>query len=243
MIETNDLVAELESPVVLLDPAQQSAANTEDCMEALLSLQQLPMPFWKRTFDVFLAGGLLIVLSPFLVLVAVYIRLVSKGPALFRQKRLGEMGSPFTIYKFRTMHQIDEAEATLEHRKYIASLVDSTEAVGKPGVARKLIPGGAILRGFSIDELPQLLNVVKGEMSMVGPRPDVIDWFEYMPWQIQRLQARPGITGLWQVSGKDQLSFSQMAELDIEYIQRQSFWYDLWICMQTFRVVLSKANS
>ena len=207
------------------------------------NLHSHPMPSWKRVFDVSVALALFLVLSPLLLAIGLFIRCVSRGPALFKQERLGEMGKYFVIYKFRTMRQNDPEVATSDHREFVAGLTTSTEAAAKPDVSNRLILGGGFLRSTSLDELPQLLNVLRGEMSLIGPRPDVLDWQDYPPWQLRRFEATPGITGLWQVSGKNRLTFSQMVELDIKYIEQRSFWLDMWILAKTFKLVLSKDNN
>ena len=199
-------------------------------------------PFWKRCIDFVASAIALVVLSPLLALIAIYIRCVSRGPAIFKQSRLGEMGRPFTIYKFRTMHSSDPEVATSEHREYISSRAELDEVISKPDLTHRLIPGGAFLRQRSLDELPQLVNVLIGNMSFIGPRPDVLDWDDYTTWQQKRFEVKPGISGLWQVSGKNRLSFSRMMELDIEYVERRSFWFDVWIAMRTIRLILSKDN-
>ncbi len=199
-------------------------------------------PFWKRSIDLVASAIALIFLSPLLVLIALYIRTVSRGPAIFKQSRLGEMGQPFTIYKFRTMHSGDSELATSEHREYVSSRAELDEVIAKPDLAHRLIPGGAFLRQRSLDELPQLVNVLIGSMSLIGPRPDVLDWDDYTSWQQKRFEVKPGISGLWQVSGKNRLSFSRMMELDVEYIERRSFWLDMWIAVRTLRLIISKDN-
>lgn len=199
-------------------------------------------PLWKRTIDVVASAIALVLLSPLLLAIAIYIRLVSHGPAIFKQSRLGEMGQPFTIYKFRTMHSGDPELATSEHREYVSSRAELDEVISKPDLAHRLIPGGAFLRQRSLDELPQLVNVLIGNMSLIGPRPDVLDWDDYTAWQQKRFEVKPGISGLWQVSGKNRLSFSRMMELDIEYIERRSFWFDMWIAARTIRLIISKDN-
>jgi lipopolysaccharide/colanic/teichoic acid biosynthesis glycosyltransferase len=199
-------------------------------------------PMWKRSIDVVASTIALILLSPLLVLIAIYIRCVSRGPAIFKQSRLGEMGQPFTIYKFRTMHSGDPELATSEHRDYVSSRAELDEVIAKPDLSHRLIPGGAFLRKRSLDELPQLVNVLIGNMSLIGPRPDVLDWDDYTDWQQKRFEVKPGISGLWQVSGKNRLSFSRMMELDLEYIERRSFSFDIWIALRTIRLILSKDN-
>ena len=201
-----------------------------------------PTPLWKRSIDLVASAIALVCLSPLLILIAIYIRAVSSGPAIFKQSRLGELGRPFTIYKFRTMHSGDPEVATSEHREYVSSRAELDEVISKPDLAHRLIPGGAFLRKRSLDELPQLVNVLIGNMSLIGPRPDVLDWDDYTAWQQKRFEVKPGISGLWQVSGKNRLSFSRMMELDIEYIERRSFWFDLWIALRTIRLIISKDN-
>lgn len=192
--------------------------------------------------DVIGSGTALLILAPFMLLIAIYIRITSRGPAIFKQTRLGEMGRPFTIYKFRTMDTVDPELATSEHRDYISSRAELDEIIAKPDHTHRLIPGGKFLRGRSLDELPQLFNVLLGNMSLIGPRPDVLDWDDYTAEQHKRFAVKPGISGLWQVSGKNRLSFSKMMDLDIQYVQKRSFKFDLWIAFKTIQLILSKDN-
>ncbi len=201
-----------------------------------------PIPWWKRVIDVVVSAMLLVVLSPLMFIIAAYIRCMSRGPAIFKQPRLGEMGTYFTIYKFRTMRPIDPELVTQQHREYISRLASTDETVAKPDYTARLIPGGAFLRKTSLDELPQLVNVLFGSMSLIGPRPDVLHWTDYTPSQLRRFEVRPGITGLWQVSGKNRLSFSKMMELDIEYVKKRSFWFDMWIAIKTVKMILTNDN-
>ncbi len=222
-----DLVRELEAPRVA---------------RAATVLVGSPTPKWKRAMDIVGSCVALFVLSPLMFVIALYIRCVSRGPAIFRQTRLGEMGRPFTIYKFRTMDLVDSDLATSEHRMYVSSRAELDEVVAKPDHKHRLILGGSFLRASSLDELPQLFNVLIGNMSLIGPRPDVLDWEDYTDSQQKRFAVRPGISGLWQVSGKNRLSFSKMMELDIEYVERRSFRFDLWIAFKTIQLILSKDN-
>jgi lipopolysaccharide/colanic/teichoic acid biosynthesis glycosyltransferase len=201
------------------------------------------MPRWKRAIDIVGAAVLLALLSPVFLLIALWIRCVSKGPVTFNQVRLGAMGDPFIIYKFRTMDVCDSDVATSDHRTYIAGLADSDEAVAKPDLSSRLILGGKRLRAWSLDELPQLFNVLQGNMSLVGPRPEVLTWEDYRPWQRRRFEVTPGITGLWQVSGKNRLTFAEMIDLDIRYVDERSVWLDLKIILKTFPVIFFKHNS
>ena len=196
-------------------------------------------PFWKRLLDVVGSLSLLLLLSPLMVLVAVYIRCVSGGPVFFCQERIGGGTKRFIIYKFRTMAADGQA---VDHRSYVAQLVRAAAPASKPSYEARLIPGGRILRRLSIDELPQLWNVLRGNMSLIGPRPDVLDLQDYEPWQLRRFEVLPGITGLWQVSGKNRLSFQRMVELDLQYIDQLSFWLDVKIAIKTFGLVLNQFN-
>ena len=188
----------------------------------------------KRCFD-FLAASLLVVaLSPFMLLVAILIKLDSRGPVIYRQQRVGRNGKLFNMYKFRSMRP--DADRLLE------KLWNQNEADGiafkihdDPRVTRL----GRFLRKYSIDELPQLFNVLKGDMSLVGPRPPLpIEVEHYGAWEWRRLEVTPGITGLWQVSGRSDLSFSQWVNLDIYYIENWSLILDLKILLKTIPAVI-----
>jgi lipopolysaccharide/colanic/teichoic acid biosynthesis glycosyltransferase len=209
--------------------------------EALSCLIRKPIPIWKRTFDIFVSLAMLLVLSPLLIAIAVFIRCVSKGPILFKQMRMGEMGRDFEILKFRTLRPMDSA--TADHQQFMSQLTTGNQAMQKPNLAKRLIPGGKFLRGWSLDELPQLFNVLRGEMSLIGPRPDVLAWSHYENWQLKRFETLPGLTGLWQVSGKNRLTFHEMIKLDIQYVERRSIGLDFWIMLKTARVLFSKDNA
>jgi lipopolysaccharide/colanic/teichoic acid biosynthesis glycosyltransferase len=196
-----------------------------------------PFPLWKRAFDIFGAVVGLILLSPILVAIGVFIRRVSPGPVLFRQTRIGKGGKPFEFLKFRTMHpNVD----TTVHREYLAELIGGGETAenGQPMIKledeHRLIPYGQLLRSSCLDELPQLVNVLKGEMSLVGPRPPIpYETAVYYCWHNGRFDCRPGMTGLWQVSGKNNLSFKEMVRLDIQYARNCSIWQDIKILLKT----------
>jgi len=194
----------------------------------------------KRAFDVIGALVLLMVLSPVLLVLAVLVAWSSPGPVLFKQVRLGKRGEPFLFYKFRTM--VDGNDPT-DHRAYARALIrgealpvrGSFKLADDPRVTRV----GAFLRRYSLDEFPQLFNVLQGRMSLVGPRPPLPYEAElYGPLEWQRLWVAPGITGLWQVSGRSRLTFDEMIELDLAYIDHWSFWMDLLIVIRTPLAVL-----
>jgi lipopolysaccharide/colanic/teichoic acid biosynthesis glycosyltransferase len=213
----------------------------------------------KRCLDVILAGLLLIVLLPLLLLVAVSIALDSPGPVMFTQRRVGAKRKwlgrqaiwviqDFTMYKFRSM--IQNADPSV-HEAYIREFVEgraqaSSESGGKFKLTNdpRITRIGRFLRKYSLDELPQLLNVLKGDMSLVGPRP--VPPYEvacYGNGHHKRLAALPGITGYWQVKGRCQVSFEEMVRMDLEYIRNASFGYDLKILLLTIPAVLSRRGA
>jgi len=203
--------------------------------------------FFKRLFDLVAATVALVVTAPLTVIVAAAIRLDSPGPVFFRQERLGLGGRPFRVWKFRTMVA---GASDAAHRDLVTRMLRSdgaaTAHTAEDGAkVYKLVKDdrvtrvGAWLRRLSLDELPQLFNVVAGEMSLVGPRPPLAyEAEQYDRWQYGRLGVRPGITGLWQVSGRNLLSYRQMCELDMEYVHRWSLWLDMRILLRTIPVVL-----
>ncbi|MCE9553933.1 MAG: sugar transferase [Planctomycetes bacterium] len=193
------------------------------------------VPAWKRGIDFLGALILLTILSPLFLAIAVLIKIGSPGPILFRQRRFGLAGRSFRIWKFRTMLPSVNPGA---HSDYVRDLMNSGQALQKLDMPQQLIPGGSLLRASGIDELPQLVNVLLGQMSLVGPRPDVIPLGEYQEHQRPRFQVLPGITGLWQVSGKNRTTFEQMIELDVQYAGRCSPWLDIKILLLTGPAVL-----
>jgi exopolysaccharide biosynthesis polyprenyl glycosylphosphotransferase len=204
----------------------------------LMGLRETRLPrgarLLKRALDFVGAALALLVTSPLLLAVAIAIRLESPGPALFVQKRVGEGGRIFSIHKFRSMREGAEEEQAL--------LLDRNEATGPLFKMRddpRLTRLGAWLRRLSVDELPQFINVLRGEMSIVGPRPGLpSEVAEYQPWHRQRLEVPPGITGLWQISGRSDVSFDEMCLLDIYYIENWSLGLDLIIMLRTIPHVL-----
>ena len=193
----------------------------------------------KRAFDVVVAGLGTILLSPLLLILAAAVKLTSSGPVLYRQTRVGQRGRPFTMLKFRTMQVgADAMIETLRQEHQVDSLM--FKMVNDPrvtGVGRRL-------RKFSLDELPQLINVIKGDMSLVGPRPPLPEEVtRYEDWQFDRLEVPPGISGLWQVSGRSDLSFDDCVRLDLFYIENWSLAYDLYILAKTIPVLVSKRGA
>jgi lipopolysaccharide/colanic/teichoic acid biosynthesis glycosyltransferase len=191
------------------------------------------MPAWKRSLNIFFCLLALPVLGCGVLLMTVLTRLVSPGPVFFRQERIGFRGRRFKIFKFRTMHV---GADTSIHQKHFRQLVDSNTPMAKLDAQddARLIPGGRMLRATGLDELPQLINVLCGDMSLVGPRPCLPTEFElYLPAHRERVNAVPGLTGLWQVSGKNRTTFEEMIRLDVHYVRNASLPLDLKIILLT----------
>jgi exopolysaccharide production protein ExoY len=200
----------------------------------------LGCPVWKRCLDVTLVSAGLIVVLPIMLLIALLIRLVSRGPIFFRQQRIGYLGKPFTVLKFRTMHADADQKLHQDHvGKLIAQGLPLTK-LDKTG-DKRLIPFGAALRAACLDELPQLLNVLRGEMSLVGPRPCLdYEFSQLLPWHKQRFNTLPGMTGLWQVKRGAETSFREMMQMDLRYVANRSVWLDLSILAETGPAVVSQ---
>jgi exopolysaccharide biosynthesis polyprenyl glycosylphosphotransferase len=193
----------------------------------------------KRTVDVTLAGLGLVVLAPLMLAIAAAIKLSSRGPVIYRSIRPGIAGRPFNCLKFRTMREdADQLQADLE------TLNEKSGALFKITCDPRLTPIGRLLRRLSLDELPQLVNVVRGEMSLVGPRPLPMRDFERLEdWHKKRYLVLPGITGLWQVSGRSELDFDDLVRLDFLYLERWSVLLDLSILLKTIPAVLSRRGA
>jgi lipopolysaccharide/colanic/teichoic acid biosynthesis glycosyltransferase len=202
-------------------------------------LMTRPLPWWKRGMDVVVSAGLLLLLSPLLALIAVIVKLTSPGPVIFKQMRAGIGGTPFTFLKFRSMYVDAEARR--------AELLDSNEVEGpifKMKNDPRITPFGRILRRTSLDEVPQLVNVLRGDMTLVGPRPPTLDEVpSYERWQRQRLNARGGLTCIWQVSGRSEIAFIEWVRMDLRYIANRSFLYDLWLLARTAGAVISRRGA
>jgi lipopolysaccharide/colanic/teichoic acid biosynthesis glycosyltransferase len=196
-----------------------------------------PNPNWKRIIDVFLVVVLSPLWFPLMLIIAMGIKVASKGPILFRQERVGHRGRTFLCLKFRSMHC--NADVTI-HEDHLSQLMNSDEPMVKLDRGRdpRLIPFGKILRASGLDELPQIFNVLAGDMSLVGPRPCTRHEYDgYKPWHKERFAVLPGLTGLWQVSGKNTTTFEEMIRLDIRYGRELSLKRDLWILAKTFGVL------
>ena len=192
-------------------------------------------PLIKRTLDITVALIALLLLSPLLMLIATLIKLESNGGALFKQDRVGLNSVPFTMWKFRSMSIDAEAQrSNLSQQNEMSSGI-TFKMKRDPRITRV----GALIRKTSIDELPQLFNVLKGDMSLVGPRPPLpSEVSEYSRSDRLRLEVVPGITCLWQISGRSDIPFEQQVKLDIQYIEKQTLWFDLWVLVKTIPAVL-----
>lgn len=219
------------------EQVRSSARIRADTVE-MNNLEILGLPRWKRGLDVFAVILAFPVLLPVCFLIGLLIRFVSAGPVLFKQERIGYRGHSFMCLKFRTMYCGAE---TATHQGHLHHLMDSNEPMTKMDATgdSRIIPFGRLLRSSGLDELPQLLNVFRGEMSLVGPRPCLAyEATHYLPWQMERFSAVPGLTGLWQVNGKNRTTFTRMIQLDIEYARTKSLFLDLKIIVKTVPALL-----
>jgi exopolysaccharide biosynthesis polyprenyl glycosylphosphotransferase len=200
----------------------------------------------KRMVDVVLAVVGLLVSAPLFLVIALLVKRSGPGPVFYVQERLGRDGRPFRFYKFRTMqHNSDDAI----HREFAAMFINGDaegcrRTSGRADLFKmksdpRVTGIGLWLRRTSLDELPQLYNILRGDMSLVGPRPPISYEIEnYLPWHMERLRVTPGLTGLWQVSGRSSVSFDEMVRLDLQYIDRWSIWMDTQILLRTVPVVI-----
>jgi len=193
----------------------------------------------KRTFDIVGATIILVLLSPVLLVITLAVKLTSRGPVFFHSVRRGIGQRPFACVKFRTMHtDAEERQADLEE------LNEASGALFKIREDPRLTSVGRLLRRFSLDELPQLVNVLRGEMSLVGPRPlPERDYLMLEEWHRKRYLVLPGITGLWQVSGRSELDFDDLVHLDFIYLERWSLALDLTILLKTIPAVFSRRGA
>lgn len=202
----------------------------------LQTLLVQPLPFWKRTLDVVGAVVGLVLLSPLMLATALAIRLTSRGPVIFRQERAGLGGRPFTMYKFRSM--VVDAE---ERKAALARLNEQDGPAFKMKHDPRVTRVGRFIRSTSIDELPQLFNVLKGEMTLVGPRPLPVDESrECEGWHRNRLDVTPGLTCIWQVEGKNRVTFTEWNRMDVRYLRRRSLAHDLVLIVRTAWVVMQR---
>lgn len=198
-----------------------------------------PSPF-PHLLERFAAGLALVFLSPLFLLIALVIKISSPGPVFFRQVRVGHKERTFYCNKFRTMRMHAETESHEDYFSYLMKTSVPMKKLDNNGDTR-IFPVGRLLRASSLDELPQLINIFRGEMRLIGPRPCTPHEFAlYLPWHRHRTDALPGLTGLWQVSGKNRTTFTQMIRLDLQYIKRQSAALDFFIILKTAPVVIGQ---
>ena len=195
------------------------------------------LPRSKRAMDVAISIAAMPLLLPVLALCAIAVKLDSPGPILFRQQRTGMHGARFGMYKFRTMvENAEELKASLAHLNIMPP--PDFKVIDDPRITRV----GKFLRKTSLDETPQIFNVLRGEMSLVGPRPTSFAASTYQLWHAERLEVAPGITGLWQVRGRNEATFDERLRLDVEYIGKRSLLYDLRIMLETVGSVLNRSG-
>jgi lipopolysaccharide/colanic/teichoic acid biosynthesis glycosyltransferase len=220
-------------PVSTMNSRRSSAAHSESYVD-----ERYAVPSWKRILDITCVVMALPVLLPVMTVVALLITVLSDGPIVFRQKRIGHRGKPFLCLKFRTMVVSSDPDA---HRRHFEHILESSQPMTKMDMKGddRLVPLGWLLRATGLDELPQVINVFRGEMSLVGPRPCLpFEYERYQPWQRERFNALPGLTGLWQVSGKNHTTFEEMIRLDIQYSRTLSPWSDIGIMLRTLPVLV-----
>ncbi len=199
----------------------------------------LRVPQWKRALDI----GCIVLAAPVVLpvglIIAFLVKVISPGPVFFYQERIGYLGNKFRCIKFRTMTHNAETKV---HAAHLADLINSNQPMTKLDTHdSRVIPFGRLLRAFGLDELPQLINVLKGEMSLVGPRPCLPYEFErYQPRHRGRCATLPGLTGLWQVSGKNRTTFEEMIDLDLDYCRKKSVWLDLKIIALTIPAIFGQ---
>lgn len=207
--------------------------------EAVVIQKDKKYLFFKRLLDVVCSAIGIVILSPIFLIVPILIKLDSRGPAFFGQQRCGKDEKMFKMYKFRSM--VYNAEELLDDLK---GQNEQTGPVFKIKNDPRITRIGKFLRRTSIDELPQLFNILKGDMSLVGPRPPIpAEVREYNDYQRQRLLVRPGLTCYWQVMGRDSLGFDEWVDLDIKYIRDRSFWLDIKLIFKTFKAFLGDENA
>ena len=213
-------------------------SHTDGCLEETSSPDSISVPRWKRVLDIAIILVALPLLFPLMLAIALLIWVVSDGPILFRQERIGYRGRRFMCFKFRTMAAGND---TAVHKGHLQNLMKSDVPMVKMDLQGdpRIIRFGVPLRSSGLDELPQIINVLRGEMSLVGPRPCVpYEYAEYLPEQKERFNAIPGLTGLWQVSGKNKTTFAEMIQLDIDYSRKKTLWLDGKIILKTIPALI-----
>jgi exopolysaccharide biosynthesis polyprenyl glycosylphosphotransferase len=227
--------SELEQGRIGFDPTVHEVAVAHDFQVRESAAYRVS----KRIFDLVVASIALILLVPIVPLIVVMIRLDTPGPVFFRQERVGKNGRGFKFYKFRSMHTDAERQ-----RQEVETMNEQDGPIFKVRSDPRITSVGKFLRRSSLDEIPQIFNVFKGEMSIVGPRPPLPSEVEqYQPWHRRRLEVTPGITCLWQISGRSHLSFNEWMRLDMEYLKQRSFKTDMLILLRTVPAVIARKGA
>lgn len=213
--------------------------NDDSSIESLTKDEKIIYNFSKRILDLLLSLLALVILSPLLLIVAIVIKIESKGPIIFSQKRIGLNGQEFKMYKFRSM--VVNAE---ELKKKLVKKNEMSGPMFKIKDDPRITKVGKFIRKTSIDELPQLINIVNGDMSLVGPRPSLPNEVaKFESWMLDRLNVKPGLTCYWQVSGRNNIEFIEWMKLDLKYIDERSFLLDLKLIFKTFFVLFGDKNA
>lgn len=247
-ISGTPVVSGESAPIALLRNVRRPSVDSPEQEErgmpfgqgAVFTGHPVPMPRWKRAIDIAFCLAALPVFGLIALLMAVVMKIASPGPVLFRQERIGYRNRRFMCYKFRTMLVGADGKT---HQRHCENLIHSNAPMVKMDTCSdsRIIPGGWFLRASGMDELPQIINVLRGEMSLVGPRPCVLYEYEnFLPWQRERFNSIPGLTGLWQVSGKNRTTYEQMLHLDVRYARNISWWLDLKIIFLTLPALLEQ---
>ena len=222
--------------------SRDSHSSDVDTLPAFARFQMRRAPiyeFFKRAFDLAAGIGILLLLLPMMPVIAAMIRLDSPGPIFFRQDRVGRDGRVFKFYKFRSMYVGSETR-----KAEVQALNEQSGPIFKSRRDPRITSVGAFLRRSSLDEIPQILNVLKGDMSLVGPRPQMPDEVaQYENWQRLRMKVKPGITCLWQISGRSHISFDEWMRLDIEYIKTRGFKTDVTVLLKTLPAVMARKGA
>ena len=218
-----------EHPLVVPAPNVQVLPLDDLCVQSV--------PVWKRVCDIQLSLLSLALCAPLMLLIAAYIKIVSPGPVFFRQERVGFRGRRFMLYKFRSMKVVADTHV---HQQHLSQLMQSDVGMKKLDARdSRVIFGGKLMRASGLDELPQIFNILRGDMSFIGPRPCLpYEYEKYHPWHKRRCDAYPGLTGLWQVNGKNKTTFKEMMRFDISYAQRHNLRMDLAILVKTIPAIL-----
>jgi exopolysaccharide production protein ExoY len=239
-LDSNPLVTKQPRGRVAEFSSRRGTVNNQAFESGVATAASSRVPSWKTILDITCILFSMPLWLPVVLFLALWIKLASPGPIFFRQERVGYRGKRFMILKFRTMKVNVE---TRTHEHHLEQLINADlpmtklDSAGDP----RIIPGGRILRATGLDELPQLFNVLRGEMSLVGPRPCTPHEFRsYKAWQKERVNAPAGLTGYWQVNGKNKTTFTEMINLDIHYAKNMSLWLDLTIMLKTFPALMAQ---